>query len=103
MQTKPVSLLARPHRYRWWRGEILQYAKNTSEALAIAGKRKMFVSESFLVGSAADNKAIIIEKTPEQLDVYDPQKKYIVCANHFQSNGLANNRRQPGTGKRKCF
>ena len=49
----------------------------------------MFVSESFLVGSAADNKAIIIEKTPEQLDVYDPQKKYIVCANHFQSNGLA--------------
>jgi hypothetical protein len=76
----PVSLVAR---------EILQYAKNTSEALAIAGKRKMFVSESFLVGSAADNKAIIIEKTPEQLDVYDPHKKYIVCANHFQSNGLA--------------
>jgi len=76
----PVSLVAR---------EILQYAKNTNEALAIARKRKMFVSESFLVGSAADNKAIIIEKTPEQLDVYDPQKKYIVCANHFQSNGLA--------------
>lgn len=76
----PVSLVAR---------EILQYAKNTAEALAIAQKRKMFVSESFLVGSAADNKAIIIEKTPEQLDVYDPQKKYIVCANHFQSNGLA--------------
>ena len=76
----PVSLVAR---------EILQYAKNTSEALAIAKKRKMFVSESFLVGAAADNKAIIIEKTPEQLGVYDPQKKYIVCANHFQSNELA--------------
>ncbi|MEO5591687.1 MAG: C45 family peptidase [Chitinophagaceae bacterium] len=76
----PVSLVAR---------EILQYAKNTREALEIAKKRKMFVSESFLVGSAADNKAIIIEKTPEQLDVYDPQKKYIVCANHFQSNELA--------------
>ena len=52
----------------------------------------MFVSESFLVGSAADNKAIIIEKTPEQLDVYDPQKKYIVCANHFQGKDLANSK-----------
>jgi len=76
----PVSLVAR---------EILQYAKNTTEALNIAKKRKMFVSESFLVGSAADNKAIVIEKTPEQLDVYDPQKKYIVCANHFQGKDLA--------------
>ena len=75
----PVSLVSR---------EILQYAKNIDEALQITRKRKMFVSESFLVGSAADNKAIIIEKTPEQLDIYDPQKKFIVCANHFQSNGL---------------
>jgi isopenicillin-N N-acyltransferase like protein len=75
----PVSLVAR---------EILQYAKNIDEALQISRKRKMFVSESFLVGSAADNKAIIIEKTPEQLDIYDPNKKFIVCANHFQSNGL---------------
>src|SRR5450432_107362 len=79
----PVSLVAR---------EILQYAKNTAEALAIARKRKMFVSESFLVGSAAENKAIIIEKTPEQLDVYDPQKKFIVCANHFQGNDLVNSK-----------
>ncbi|MFT3932346.1 MAG: C45 family autoproteolytic acyltransferase/hydrolase [Chitinophagaceae bacterium] len=77
----PVSLVAR---------EILQYAGNTAEALAIARKRKMFVSESFLIGSAADNKAIIIEKTPDTLDVYDPQKKYIVCANHFQGKDLLN-------------
>ena len=48
----------------------------------------MFVSESFLVGSAEDNKAVIIEKTPDSLDIYDPQKDFIVCANHFQSNGL---------------
>jgi tetratricopeptide (TPR) repeat protein len=32
---------------------------------------------------------VIIEKTPEELDVYDPQKDFIVCANHFQSKGLA--------------
>ncbi len=77
----PVSLVAR---------EVLQYAKNIDEAIAITRKRKMFVSESFLVGSAADNKAVIIEKTPDSLDIYDPQKKFIVCANHFQSKGLGN-------------
>jgi hypothetical protein len=75
----PVSLVAR---------EILQYAKNITEALQIARSRKMFVSESFLVGSAADNKAVIIEKTPDDLDVYDPHKDFILCTNHFQSNGL---------------
>lgn len=75
----PVSLVAR---------EILQYARNIEEALQIARKRKMFVSESFLIGSAEDNKAVVIEKTPESLDVYDPNKNYIVCANHFQSKSL---------------
>lgn len=76
----PVSLVAR---------EILQYAANIDEAVAIAHKRTMFVSESFLVGSAADNKAVIIEKTPDTLDVYDPKSDHILCANHFQSRALA--------------
>lgn len=75
----PVSLVTK---------EILQYAKNIQEAVAIAKSRKMFVSESFLVASAADNKAVIIEKTPDELDVYDPQKDMIICTNHFQSRGL---------------
>jgi len=76
----PVSLVTR---------EILQYASNIKEAIAIAQSRNMFVSESFLVASAADNKAVIIEKTPGDLDVYDPQKDFIVCTNHFQSKQLA--------------
>ena len=76
----PVSLVAR---------EILQYAANIDEAIAIAHKRTMFVSESFLVGSATDNKAVIIEKTPDTLDVYDPKSDHILCANHFQSKALA--------------
>ncbi|MGN6493318.1 MAG: C45 family autoproteolytic acyltransferase/hydrolase [Agriterribacter sp.] len=75
----PVSLVAR---------EILQYASNIKEATDIARKRTMFVSESFLVGSAADNKAVIIEKTPDTLDVYDPHADQILCANHFQSKAL---------------
>jgi isopenicillin-N N-acyltransferase-like protein len=75
----PVSLVAR---------EILQYASNIEEAIRIAKSRTMFVSESFLVGSAADQKAVVIEKTPEALDVYDPNDNYIICANHFQSPDL---------------
>ncbi|WP_214073209.1 C45 family peptidase [Mucilaginibacter sp. dw_454] len=75
----PVSLVAR---------EILQYAQNINEAIAIAKKRKMFVSESFLVASAHDKKAVVIEKTPDTLDVYDPNTNYIVCANHYQGDGL---------------
>jgi hypothetical protein len=47
----------------------------------------MFVSESFLIGSAEDKKAVIIEKTPDTIAVYDPQRNYILCANHFQSKG----------------
>lgn len=77
----PVSLVAR---------EIVQYAKNINEAIAIAKKRKMFVSESFLVGSAIDNKAVVIEKTPDSLAVYDPKGNEILCTNHFQSQAFYN-------------
>lgn len=77
----PVSLVAR---------EILQYAGNIREAVAIAHKREMFVSESFLVGSAKDHKAIIIEKTPDTLAVYDPDTDHIVCTNHYQSKLFQN-------------
>lgn len=72
----PVSLVAR---------EVLQYAGNIDEAIAIAERREMFVSESFLVGSAADGKAVIIEKTPKKLAVYDPSADNIQCTNHYQS------------------
>lgn len=72
----PVSLVAR---------EVLQYASNIDEAVSIAKSRTMFVSESFLVGSAKDGKAIIIEKTPDELAVYDPGSDNIQCTNHYQS------------------
>lgn len=77
----PVSLVAR---------EVLQYAANLEEAIAIAKKREMFVSESFLVASAKDHKAVVIEKTPTQLAVYDPEQNFIECTNHYQSALLAN-------------
>jgi len=78
----PIALLAR---------EILQYAKNINEAIAIAEKRKVFVSESILVGSASDNKTISIEKAPEKMDVYEvPNSNQIICPNHYQGPAFAN-------------
>ncbi len=77
----PISLVAR---------EILQYAKNTNEAIAIARSRKTFVAESFLIGSLNDNKAITIEITPDTLAVYDTGNDQLICTNHYKSNYLGN-------------
>jgi hypothetical protein len=71
--------------------EIIQYASNIDEAIEIAKKREVFVSESILVGSASDNKAVIIEMSPENFGVYDVENATkIVCSNHFQSDAYHN-------------
>ena len=80
--TTPISILAR---------EILQYATNINEAIEIAKSRKVFVSESILVGSAADKKAMLIEVSPNNIDYYEVNNSnYLICSNHFQSNAYAN-------------
>jgi hypothetical protein len=77
----PIALLAR---------EILQYAKNIEEAIAIAEKRRVFVSESILVGSAPDHRTISIEKSPEKMGVYEVENSnQIVCPNHYQGKEFA--------------
>jgi hypothetical protein len=78
----PISILTR---------EILQYAATLDEAIAIAKKRKVFVSESIMVGSANDGKAIIIEVGPNNFGVYEvPNSNQLICSNHFQSAELKN-------------
>jgi hypothetical protein len=79
----PISILTR---------EILQYAATIEDAIAIAKKRKVFVSESIMIGSAHDKKAVLIEVSPNNLGVYDVENSnQLVCANHFQSEALKDN------------
>ncbi|MET2985331.1 C45 family peptidase [Aureibaculum conchae] len=80
----PISLLTR---------EILQYASNIEEAIAIAKKREVFVSEAILVGSAKDKKAVTIEVSPNNFGVYRVENSsQLVCSNHFQSEAYADDK-----------
>ena len=74
----PISILAR---------EILQYASDIDEAYSIARSRHTFVSESILIGSSKDGRAAVIEKSPEKMSLFMPDKTAgrVVCTNHFQS------------------
>ncbi len=77
----PISVLGR---------EILQYASTTKEAIEIAAKRRVFVSEAIMVNSASENKTVLIEKAPKAAGVFAPDTEYTVCANHYQSERFAN-------------
>lgn len=77
----PVSIIGR---------EILQYAANIDEAYAIASSYDSFVAETFLIGSKADGKVGLIEKTPEETALYLPDAEQMVITNHFQSEALYN-------------
>jgi hypothetical protein len=76
----PVTLLAR---------EIVQYASTIDEAYAIAKKRKLFVSESIMIGSAIDGRTAIIEKSPDRIDLVYSKSGRIICTNHYQGKAFA--------------
>jgi predicted choloylglycine hydrolase len=77
----PISILTR---------EILQYAETIEEAIAIAEKREVFVSETIMVTSAKDNKTVLIEKSPEAVAVYESSDGKVFCTNHYQSEKFKN-------------
>lgn len=82
----PISIVAR---------EILQYAQTIDEAVAIAKKREVFVSEAIFVGSAADGKAALIEVSPSNFGVYEVPNSadLLICSNHFQSEAYKDDKR----------
>lgn len=87
MSATPISILAK---------RILQYASTIDEAYRIAGEYRTFVSESLLVGSANDGRAAIIEKTPSEMDIFDPARSdssvtHVTCTNHYQSDLFRDN------------
>lgn len=85
----PISIVAR---------EILQYAKNIDEAVAIAKKREVFVSESIMIGSANDHKAVLIEVSPKKFGVYQvANTNQLICSNHFQSDAYKNDENNKST------
>jgi isopenicillin-N N-acyltransferase-like protein len=75
----PVALVTR---------DVLQRAHNLTEALQILKDAKVFVSTLLLVGSRADGKFVVVEKTPDSMQVREPKGDSIACANHFQTPGL---------------
>jgi predicted choloylglycine hydrolase len=81
----PISILNR---------EILQYATTINEAVAIAKKRQVFVSESIFIGSAKDKNAAIIEVSPTNFGVYEvSNENQLICSNHFQSDAYAEDKK----------
>ncbi|RZJ72536.1 C45 family peptidase [Flavobacterium sp.] len=88
----PISILTR---------EILQYASTIDEAIAIAKKRQVFVSEAIMVGSAKDGKAALIEVSPKNFGVYEVPNSadQLLCSNHFQSETYKDDKRNNETIK----
>lgn len=81
----PISIVTR---------EILQYASTIEEAISIAKKREVFVSEAIFIGSAKDKKAAIIEVSPNNFGVYEVENTdELICSNHFQSEAYENDER----------
>ncbi len=78
----PTCLVAR---------EVLQEARNIADAVEIIRRRQVFVSALFLVGSRADGKFVVVEKTPERMAVREPApaEEALVCANHYLTSELA--------------
>ena len=62
----PVAMVAR---------DVLQKTRNLTEALETIRKAKVFVSTIWLVGSRADGKFVVVEKTPEATAVRESDSR----------------------------
>ncbi|MFW5793098.1 MAG: C45 family autoproteolytic acyltransferase/hydrolase [Bacteroidota bacterium] len=77
----PVSILAR---------KILQYAATIDEAYEIAKSHETFVSGSFFIASAEENRMVVIEKTKRKIDLFETGTNDLILTNHYQGEKLKN-------------
>jgi hypothetical protein len=75
----PVSVVAR---------QILTQAATLAEAVKIAGQAKVFVSESFLIGSGTEDRFVVVEKTPQTTAIRSMDQPFLLATNHFLSEKL---------------
>ncbi|MGO1244062.1 MAG: C45 family autoproteolytic acyltransferase/hydrolase [Sphingobacterium sp.] len=80
----PISIVAR---------EVLQYAANIQQAVEILKRKKVFVSESLMISSAYDEKAVLVEITPRKIDVVEATGSRLLSTNHFQGKLLGDDSR----------
>ncbi len=77
----PISVVAR---------QVLEQAATLDEAIALVRTARVFVSESFLIGSAAENLFVVVEKTPKRCAVRGRGEDVVLAANHFLTPELKN-------------
>ncbi|MCD4814745.1 C45 family peptidase [bacterium] len=73
----PVSVVAR---------QVLTKAETLDQAIAVITEEKVFISESFLIGSGQENSFVVVEKTPQRTIVRKMKNGRIKVANHFLSS-----------------
>lgn len=76
----PVSVVAR---------QVLQNAATLAEAVELIRQSRVFVSESFLLGSGPEDAFVVVEKTPNRTAVRGQTDKLVYATNHFVTPGLA--------------
>ena len=69
---------------------VLNEAENIEQAVKILREAQVFVSDSYLIASAADGYAVVVEKSPEHFGVRKAEKEgQILQANHFMAPEFA--------------
>ncbi len=77
---RPVSLVVR---------EVLQYASDLEQAVAIIRDAPVFVADSFLVADGETGEALVVEKAPGLTAVRGPATGLLLQTNHFTSEDFA--------------
>ncbi|NTV52683.1 MAG: hypothetical protein HGA76_06705 [Candidatus Firestonebacteria bacterium] len=75
----PVSVVAR---------QVLEQAGTLAEAVRIIREARVFVAETFLLGSGPENAFVAVEKTPQHCGVRGQGEAVVLAANHFLSREL---------------